>query len=230
MSKKWMLFLLLFWGVSKHLLADSLNYDVISLNVKSTEKVERDELILDFVIQEQGVDRQTVSDVVTRKINQFIDTTKKYDGFNVWLQNRSAQQIDVGNRGKTEQLWRDVAIVQVRSKKFEQLNMFAAKIQPVAAIGNVSYVVSDELLQKKERDLLQQVLLVFQQKSRELTQYLGARDYKIVSVRVGNGYVEGDMVSYVPRMMSAKLVEGTQTASGQTQLSLEVDGQIQLVR
>lgn len=212
--------------------AQELNYNLVTLNAQVNQKVIRDEMIVQLSVQEQGTQQNQINHIVTNRLNQVLRMAKAHAEFNTVLQTRSTYLInDDENKIKSSNtIWRDVAIIQIKSKNLTALNQFLAKIQEIATINDIRYQVSNELIRANEKVLTEKAIALFRQRANEVTQYLDGKNYKIVQIRLGNSYNNGDYSYYreAKALASTAISETQETAAGETELRLDIDGQIQI--
>ena len=59
-----------------------LNYGVVELSAQASQTVTRDEMVLVLKIQQQGADRQQISNKVTSQLNQILANAHRHADFN----------------------------------------------------------------------------------------------------------------------------------------------------
>lgn len=212
--------------------AEPLNYGLVSLSESANQSIARDQMVLVLNIEEKGNNREQVASVVTQKVNAVLQEAKKHKQFNTMLQSRSAYPLsDWVNGKRVDRGWQDSASIKLESKNMAALNQFAAQVQKHAAIGNIQYTVSTATMQEAERTLTRDVLQRFNQRAQYITQQLGGSGYKVVQLNVGNSSDDPVMRGYGASMMMAAKAEAApvqDTAPGEAELSLSVNGQIQV--
>ena len=186
-------------------------------------------MVLLLNIEEQGKNRQQVADAATRKINAVVQAAARHKDFNTLLQSRSAYPLhDYVNNRRVDRGWQDSAVIRIQSKDMAELNAFAAQVQAHAAIGDIQYTVSDAMLKTHETELTHEAIQRFHARAQEISRQLGGRGYKIVQLNVGNGQGGGGMM---PMMVSARMAKADavqESAPGETEIRLQVGGQIQV--
>ena len=213
--------------------AESLNYGLVSLNEEASATITRDEMVLQLSITENGKQRNTVSNQVTQRLNAVLRAAKQHRDFNTQLQSRSAYPTSEYQNGKRiDTGWQDEATIRVQSKNLDALNRFAAEMQGQAAIANVQYTVAQNTLEQHQTALTEQALQQFKQRAQQITRSLGGSSYKIVQLNLGNSQTESAPRPYMVARAMAKVADAAptqDTAPGETQLSLSVNGQIQVL-
>ena len=211
--------------------AETLNYGLVSLSESVSRPIARDQMVLVLNIEEQGKEREAVANAVTRKVNAVLQQARQHSQFNTTLQSRSAYpQTDYVNGRRVDKGWQDSASIKVESKDMAALNAFAAKVQGQAAIGDIQYTVSSASMQANESELTREALQRFNARAAMIAKSLGGSGYKIVQLNIGNS---SDNIS-TPRayggvmMAKAEAAPVQDSAPGEAQLRLDVNGQIQV--
>lgn len=225
------------WGLSALLTAtlaqgEPLHYGLVSLSDSVIREITRDQMVLVLQIEEQGKDRQTVSNAVTRKVNAVLQEAGRHRQFNTTLQSRSAWPLtDYVQGRRINKGWQDQATIRLESKDMAALNAFAAKVQNQAAIGNIQYTVSTETLQAGEAELTREALKRFNTRAALITRNLGGSAYKVVQLTIGNSNDSSAPPQAYYALAAAapeRSAPAQDSAPGQEQLRLTVGGQIQI--
>lgn len=217
--------------------ADPLNYGLVSLSEEASQTITRNEMVLSLSIQEQGSSREKIANIVTNRLNAVLQAAKRHSDFNTTLQSRSAYPITAYENGKrVNKGWQDSASVVIKSKNLAALNQFAASVQSQAAIDNVQYTVSREVIEKEETRLTSQATERFKQRAAQITRDLGGSGYQIVQLNIGNSgngrYGNNEIADYgsgVGFKMMAASAPAQDSAPGETQINLNINGQIQVL-
>lgn len=219
--------------------ADPLNYGLVSLSEAASQTITRDEMVLTLSIQEQGSSREKIATIVTNRLNTVLQAAKHHSDFNTTLQSRSASRsyyeiTDVNGKRQNVLGWKDIALVQIKSKNLATLNQFAASVQKQAAINDVQYMVSRNVLDIGQKRLTSQAIERFKQRATQITRDLGGLSYKIVQLNIGDGSTNDThhgvtlygtiRAGYV----NSEAAPVQDSAPGETQLNLSISGQIQV--
>ena len=111
--------------------AEPLNYNVVSFSESAVATINKDLMTANLRIQEDGTNRQTVSNTVTNRLNALTARIKADKSLKIELVGRSVyprynKQKIVG--------YTDIAYIQVESKDFQALNKLIAASQNEAAL------------------------------------------------------------------------------------------------
>ncbi|NUE66371.1 SIMPL domain-containing protein [Snodgrassella sp. ESL0253] len=213
-------------------LAEGLNYGIVELSAQATQTVARDEMVLMLKIQQQGTNRQQVSNTVTTRLNQVLATARRHDDFNTTQLTRTVEpKFEYQKDKRIDNGWQDSALLQVKSTNLSALNKFAADVQNLAVIVAINYQVADTTLQNYEAKLTRQAIARFQQRAVQIAHELGGHDYKVVSMSLGSSQDAQNYGAYAAPVMLSRAADTAPVqdiAAGETQLTLSINGKIQV--
>ncbi|WP_239351110.1 SIMPL domain-containing protein [Snodgrassella communis] len=213
-------------------LAEELNYGVVELSAQATQAVARDEMVLVLKIQQQGANRQQISHTVTTRLNQVLAVASRHDDFNTTQLTRTVEpRFDYLKDKRVDNGWQDSALIQVKSTNLSALNKFAADVQNLAAIVAINYQVADTTLQNYEAKLTQLAIARFRQRAVQIAHELGGHGYKVVSMSLGSSQDAQNYGAYAAPMLLSRVADSApvqDTAAGETRLTLNINGKIQV--
>jgi predicted secreted protein len=213
-------------------LAESLNYGIVELNAQATQAVARNEMILVLKIQQQGSNRQQISNTVTTRLNQVLAAAHRHNDFNTTQLTRTVEpRFDYQKNKRTDNGWQDSVLIQIKSTNLTALNRFATEVQNLAAVVATNYQVADTTLQNYEAKLTQEAIARFQQRAVLIAHALGGHGYKVVSMSLGSSQDSRDYGAYASPVMLSRMADSApvqDTAAGETRLTLNINGKIQI--
>lgn len=166
--------------------AEPLNYNVVSFSESAVATVNQDLMTANLRIQEDGANRQSVSNKVTERLNALNARIRNDKALKGALVNRSvyprySKQKIVG--------YTDTAYVRVESKDFQALSKLIAASQNEAAVDNLGFSVSAEKRSEAVNELSRQALKNFTARAKVLSETLGfGGRYKIVNINVQSDF------------------------------------------
>ncbi|PIT23850.1 hypothetical protein BGI37_10805 [Snodgrassella alvi] len=214
-------------------LAESLNYGIVELNAQVTQAVARNEMILVLKIQQQGSNRQQISNTVTTRLNQVLAAAHRHNDFNTTQLTRTVEpRFDYQKNKRIDNGWQDSVLIQIKSTNLTALNRFATEVQNLAAVVAINYQVADTTLQNYEAKLTQEAIARFQQRAVLIAHTLGGHGYKVVSMSLGSSQDSRDYGAYASPVMLSRMAADSapvqDTAAGETRLTLSINGKIQV--
>ncbi|MBP6345887.1 SIMPL domain-containing protein [Neisseriaceae bacterium CLB008] len=230
MKKKLLVPVLLGLGVSaQSVMAEGLNYNVVSINEQVSKEVVRDTLNVRLSVREEGRDPAVIAQAVTKKMNQVLAQAKAYPKVEVAVSGRSSYP---SNNKKDQTIWYDQATISLKSQDFQALNKLIATVQGQAQIQNMHYSVSDKKMKSFEEDLMTTAIERFRYKANHIAKGLGGKGYRIVNIDMGSTPASYN-AGYAPKMMRAAAPAMDEMAvmdaePGNEQVSLSISGQVQV--
>lgn len=218
---------------SSGIVAENLNYNVISLHNSSSETVKRDTMNVNLSIKETGKDRNKISNIVTERTNRVLKLIRDNKSIKGELSNRNVYPSYIDGNPKKGEIWHDRASISVSSKNFEALSKFLASVQKDAAISGMYFSVSKEERREANERILTRAIHEFRQKAQTVANAMGKSQYKIVQMDIN----ESGNVGYAtrPRMMMTKSVASNEdaaiemdTESGEEEVQINISGSIQV--
>ena len=231
MKKTLLLPALLGLSMSAHsVMAEGLNYNVVSINEQVSKEVARDTLNVRLSVREEGRDPAVIAQAVTKKMNQVLAQAKTYPKVEVSVSGRSSYP---SSNKKDQTVWTDQATISFKSQDFQALNKLVAAVQSQAQIQSMNYSVSEQKMKSFEDDLMTTALTRFRYKANHIAQGLGGKGYRIVNIDMGSTPASYNSAGYAPKMMRASASMADEAAvmdaePGNEQVSLHISGQVQV--
>ncbi|KPN71682.1 SIMPL domain-containing protein [Neisseria sp. 83E34] len=221
--------LLLLPLIATPVFAEPLNYNVVSFSESVSTTADNDLMSVVFAIEEEGKDRQAVSNRITQRLNTLNARISANKAFKGAVINRSTQP-HYNEKGKVTG-WYDSAYVSVESKDFQALNKLIAASQNDAAVMRLSFTVSPEKRSEITNELSKQALKNFKKRAEVISQTLGFRGYKIVNIQIDSNFRTRQTAAMKSQTMDAALSsvpEMTADNPGTEEIIQTVSGSIQM--
>lgn len=205
--------------------AEPLNYNVVSFSESAVATINKDLMTANLRIQEDGTNRQTVSNTVTNRLNALTARIKADKSLKSELVGRSVyprynKQKIVG--------YTDIAYIQVESKDFQALNKLIAASQNEAALENVDFSVSAEKRSETVNNLSRQALKNFTARAQVLSDTLGfGGRYKIVNINIQSDFRSYAKTAAAPMM--ARMAD-TQYEAAAPEMNINEPGTEEIVQ
>ena len=206
--------------------AEPLNYNVVSFSESAVATINKDLMTANLRIQEDGTNRQTVSNTVTNRLNALNARIKADKSLKSELVGRSVyprynKQKIVG--------YTDTAYIQVESKDFQALNKLIAASQNEAALENVDFSVSAEKRSETVNNLSRQALKNFTARAQVLSDTLGfGGRYKIVNINIQSDFRSYAKTAAAPMM--ARGIGGMQAEAAAPEMDIAEPGTEEIVQ
>mgnify|MGYP000001579957 FL=1 len=207
--------------------AEPLNYNVVSFSESAVATINKDLMTANLRIQEDGTNRQTVSNTVTNRLNALTARIKTDKSLKSELVGRSVyprynKQKIVG--------YTDTAYIQVESKDFQALNKLIAASQNEAALENVDFSVSAEKRSETVNNLSRQALKNFTARAQVLSDALGfGGRYKIVNINIQSDFRSYAKTAVAAAPMMARMAD-TQYEAAAPEMNINEPGTEEIVQ
>lgn len=203
-------------------LAEPLNYNVVSFSESARTTIENDVMNVTFAIEEEGRDRQQVSNQTTTRLNALTARIAANREFKSSSTNRNTRP-HYNEKGKIIG-WHDSAYVNVQSKNFQALNKLIAASQNEASVQNMGFSVSPEKRSKTINELSREALKNFQARAKFISETMGFKGYKIVNIKIDSQFdtFHTPNLNLKARALNASVSEAAPQMSGDNSGTEEV--------
>lgn len=208
--------------------AKELNYNIVSLSASAEKTVARDTMRVVFAIEEQGKNRQEVSNKTTTRSNRVLQAARQQNTLKAELSSRNAYSFSPNNKNTMQ--WQDHATITVVSTDFNTLEKFIAQVQKDAAVQSLSFYPSRKIQRQLEDELIHQAIQSFRTKAQSITQALGKKQYEIVQININQQHNHHAPMMYRSKAIMASSVDAAtpDTEAGEQHIQLDISGSIQV--
>ena len=213
--------------------AKDIHYNIIQLSDSANMNVPQNQLNVTLVVESNAANRNDASRDNTVKFNRVMAAIEQA-GLKGQLLNRSVnEQTEYVNNKVEKRGWRDYAQFSVFSEDTAKVNQLVAAVQQDARLESQNYGLTTVARRQYELQLTEQAIRNFQQQAQHIATVLGARNYKIVEMNVGNANVNmrPPRMYATANMAKMEMADGGAVANdmaGETEISVNVSGSIQL--
>lgn len=205
------------------------NYNHISFGIEAKAEVDHDEMRATLTKTAEAKTAEEAARALNKTINNALAIAKKYpdviamtDRYSTYPHHGSNNTITgfIGN-----------ASIQIKSQNFEQSSQLIADLQAMMALEHLSFGVSDKTHNNLKKQLTLDAAKKFQEQATILAQAFDAKDYKIISVQMGdNNSYSYTMPVAMPMAQSKSIgIENLNLRSAKTTVSHSANGTIELI-
>ncbi len=208
--------------------AEPLNYDVVNLQADARTEVANDLLTATLFIEETNTDAAKLAADVNRTLNQGVRLVHEFPGVKIESGAQSTWPIyDAKNRLAG---WRTRAELRVESKDFDAASRAIAKITSSMQLAGISFVPSPDTITATENRLIDAALKAFRTRADIIAKSMGTRTWKSVNLNINTGGGSMPMSKYrtATMAMSVETVPAQEVAAGNSEITVSVNGTIQL--
>jgi len=205
--------------------SDTLSYDQVEFTVQTETELSNDLAEVVLAAQADHSDQaqiaKEINDTMAWALNQVHGST------DIAANSGSYRTYPVYDKTRLDH-WHGIQTLVLRSKQIEGLNRLVGKLQQRLQVQNMSFSVSPDQQQASESRLMDQALDQFKARALRIQEHLGAKDYKIVSLKIGTSTNPQPLP--LERMAMARVESSPPVASeaGTSRQSLSLRAVIQL--
>lgn len=211
--------------------AAELHYNQVSLRAEAGTEITHDLMQVTLYSEAQDSDASALAARITTLLNEAISQGKQYPGIKMALGSRSSHPVH-DNKGKQIIAWRERAELRLESGDFVQLSKLVGELLQDLNMASMRFVMAENTRLQGENRLMEQAIAAFKERAMQASKALGGKDYKLVSLNLGN---QGGYPSPVYRqavMMSTAMADTAVTPeieAGSSQLKIIADGIIEII-
>src|SRR5690554_708574 len=209
-------------------LADSLNYNQISLRAEVRQSVNNDTLTVTLFTEDQDTDPAKLASRITTRLNKGLEVARKNTGIKVSSGNRSTQPV-YDEKCENIIAWRERGEIRLEGTDFASLSGTMGELLGDLALGSMQFSLSADSRSATEDELIKRAIAAFRQRADIATESLGGSDYRILNLNTQfmtpRPYMQsGRMMAMAADMeMATPAVEG-----GEADVQVSADGVIEV--
>lgn len=211
-------------------LAETLNYNQVSLRAQVQQSVNNDTLTVTLFTEDQDSDPAKLANRITTTLNQGLETARKNANIRVSSGNRHSQPV-YDEKRKNIIAWRERGEIRLEGTDFAEISTTMGNLLGDLSLGGMQFSLSPDSRTATEDKLIKQAIEAFRQRADIATEGLGGNGYRIVQLNLNTQfmtprpYMESNrmMAMSADAQMAAPLVEG-----GEADVSVSADGVIEV--
>ena len=218
-------------GLSGHTLADTLNYNQVSLRAEVQQSVNNDTLTVTLFVEDQDADAAKLANRITTRLNQGLETARKNSDIRVSSGNRYSQPI-YDEKSKNIQAWRERGEIRLEGTDFASSSGTMGELLGNLNLGSMQFSLSPAGRSATEDELIKRAIAAFRQRADIATQSLGGEGYRVVQLNLNTQFMSPRpyalsaarmRVASADAEMAAPAVEG-----GEADVQISADGIIEV--
>lgn len=211
-------------------LADTLNYNQVSLRAEVQQSVNNDTLTVTLFAEDQDSDPAKLANRITTRLNQGLETARKNSNIRVSSGNRYSQPV-YDEKHKNILAWRERGEIRLEGTDFAAISSTMGDLLGDLSLGGMQFSLSPDSRSATEDELIKRAIEAFRQRADIATQGLGGSGYRIVQLNLNTQFMTPRPYMQSGRMMAmaadaemaAPSVEG-----GEADVSVSADGTIEV--
>ena len=205
--------------------SDTLSYDQVEFTVQTETELSNDLAEIVLAAQAEHSDPaqvgKNINDTMAWALNHV------HGSADITANSGSYQTYPVYDKTRLDH-WRGIQTLVLRSKQIAALNSLVGKLQQRLQVQNMRFRVSPDQQQASESRLIDQALDQFKARALRIQERLGAKDYKIVSLKIGTSAAPPPFPLERMAMAGVKSSPPVASEAGTSRQSLSLRAVIQL--
>ena len=205
--------------------SDTLSYDQVEFTVQTETELSNDLAEIVLAAQAEHSDPaqvgKDINDTMAWALNHV------HGSADITANSGSYQTYPVYDKTRLDH-WRGIQTLVLRSKQIAALNSLVGKLQQRLQVQNMRFRVSPDQQQASESRLIDQALDQFKARALRIQERLGAKDYKIVSLKIGTSAAPPPFPLERMAMAGVKSSPPVASEAGTSRQSLSLRAVIQL--
>lgn len=213
---------------------NDLPMNLVTLSTEVSQNVEQDTATIRLYTEQENANPKALAKEINQTLTQALNISKKYQpaikswsgGYQTW---------PVSNKNKIIK-WRARAEIVLESKDFDAISQLAGTLSETMQIGDMSFSLSREKRLEVEKSLYKSAIEAFKAKAETITQQFGFQKYALVDIDFnvntpGIYRARANMVMAadgIAETSSAKMAAPLSMAAGESQVTLRINGRIQM--
>jgi predicted secreted protein len=219
-------------GLAGHALAnEEPKSNLINLQAEASRQVSNDKMQSVLFIEKSNKQPAALANQVAQSLNQAIALSKKYPQVKVETGSQSTYPV-YDNDNKKLKEWRARAEINLESKDFNAASQLISELQQNFQTESIQFAVSSEKRNQVENELITEATKNFQQRAQILSQAWSKTGYNLINLNVNtnNVYHQPAMMrsAVTPKLVSYNMVESQNISAGESTISVNANGSIQL--
>ncbi|HEJ9855027.1 TPA: SIMPL domain-containing protein [Pseudomonas aeruginosa] len=210
---------------------EALRYNQVSLHAEVSQQVAHDLMQVTLYSENQGSDPAKLAAETTSVLNAAVADARKVKGVTISLGSRNSYPV-YDDKGQKITGWRERAELRLESSDFAALGQLSADLLGKLKMGGMDFSIADATRKKNEDQLMKGAVDAFKERAQLLTEALGGKGYKLVSLSVNSA---GAPRPYpVMRMAAMKAdasfggAQAPEIEAGTSQVTVNADGVIEV--
>ena len=222
--------LLLPWLLSAPVLHAEPVYNQVSLRAEVSTDVAHDLMQVTLYTEAQDKDAAKLSNQITQTLNAALAKARAVKAVTPSQGSRHSYAV-YDDKGTTITAWRERAELRLESEDFAALSTLTGELLGELRMGQMDFTLSKKLRKSGEEALIKEAIEAFNARATTITQALGGKSYKLVSLSLDSAGFAPPMLRAVQAASPAfasKMMDTPEVEAGSSQVSLSASGVIEV--
>ena len=211
-------------------LAETLNYNQVSLRAQVQQSVNNDTLTVTLFTEDQDSDPAKLANRITTKLNQGLETARKHANIRVSSGNRHSQPV-YDEKRENIIAWRERGEIRLEGTDFAEISGTMTNLLGDLNLGSMQFSLSPDSRTSTEDELIEQAIEAFRHRAGIATKGLGGDDYRIVQLNLNTQFMTPRPYMQSSRMMAVSADAQMATPAvegGEADVTVSADGVIEV--
>ncbi|MET0612353.1 SIMPL domain-containing protein [Pseudomonas caspiana] len=212
-------------------MADSVNYNQVSVHAEVNQEVTRDLMNVTLYSEAQNTDPAKLAAEITETLNKALGQARQVKGVTIRQGNRNSYPI-YDDKGQKITGWRERAELRLESADFAALSKLTGELLGDMKMGGMDFSISKPTRKASEDTLLKEAVTAFRARAQLVTEALGGTGYKVVNLNFNTtGYPQPYLRAPVMMMKAAREDAAAPTPeieAGTSDVTVTADGVIEV--
>jgi predicted secreted protein len=202
-------------------------YNRVDFNVEASREVQNDLLVAHMAIDVEDKLPANVAQKLNVALNDALKKAGKYTTIKTTSGNQSTYPLYTNNSHVNG--WHGRGELRLESRDFKAAGDLIAELQSTLQLNNVQFMISHDLREKVENDLIAEAIHVFQSRADAVRSAMGAKSYKTVHFSINQGGYQQPypMMAMQRGAVMSDAVAAPEFAGGDSRLTVNINGTIE---
>ena len=205
-------------------LAENQRYDQVDFSSSVEQEVANDLMTATMSVEVNGAKAADVARQINTTLNAALRKAAAFSSIKASSGNQRTYPV-YGKSNRQLESWRGHAEIRLESRDFEKMGELIAQLQQNMQLQDVQFSISTEIRQQVEDALIAKAIAAFKQRAKKVATAMGGMGYKIIHISINNGGYPRPMLA-----MAKAAIPAPQFAGGESAMTVQVSGTIQVVR
>jgi predicted secreted protein len=211
-------------------LADSVNYNQVSVHAEVNQEVTRDLMNVTLYSEAQNTDPAKLAAEITETLNKALGQARQVKDVTIRQGNRNSYPI-YDDKGQKITGWRERAELRLESADFAALSKLTGELLGDMKMGGMDFSISKPTRKASEDALLKEAVTAFRARAQLVTEALGGTGYKLVNLNFNTSGYPQPYLRAPTMMMKAARADAAPTPdieAGTSDVTVAADGVIEV--
>jgi|SRR5271169_2800905 len=214
--------------LSLPVMAENVRYNRVDLSSEAESEVANDLMTASLSSEYNDPSPSILAGQINITLNMALKEASTFSGVKASSGNQTTNPVYGKNNRKIEE-WRGHAEIRLESRDFKAMGELIARLEEQMQLHDIQFAPSVDTRQQVENTLITKAIDAFRKRASTISTAMGGKGYKIVHISInhGGGY-PSPRPMMAPLAMSEAVIPAPQFAGGESTMSVQVSGTIEV--